>query len=86
MRRLIDRAEKEQNELPVLDREKLGANIVYKPSEDWDDTTKEHNWLYSPEKIRLIQEFIKKHDYKIVWENELFQIYLPGNNQGGNVY
>jgi hypothetical protein len=82
MKTKIDQAEKEIKVLPVVVREKSGLNPDWEiPQEHWDDTTLPDDWEYKAGRIVLIQDFIKRHHYKLVWENELFQIYLPGKRK-----
>jgi hypothetical protein len=81
MQAKIEKAEKEIPGMPVVVREKSGLGPDWEiPSDYWDDTTLEDSWDYKAGRIILIQDFIKQHDYKLVWENELFQIYLPGKD------
>jgi hypothetical protein len=81
MQAKIEKAEKEIKVMPVVVREKSGLGGNWEiPEEHWDDTTLPDNWQYKAGRIRLIQDFIKRHNYKLVWENELFQIYLPDDS------
>ncbi len=75
-------AEQSGKQLPVLVREK--TMIVYwtKPYPNWDNPHAENSYLHKNKKIALIQQFIHKHQYHVVWENDICQILLPpGKNR-----
>lgn len=64
-------------ELPVLVREKSSIGQWYNYDETWNNDHAENTYEHKNEKITIINEFISKHGYHIVWENEIFQILLP---------
>lgn len=75
----ISRAEREIEVLPVLVRGKGVDGYKWTEASDiWDRADVEDvDGHHKPELVALIQDFIKRHSYYIVWENDLFAIYLP---------
>lgn len=69
-RKQIDIAEKEHDTLPIIVRQKSELSCWYKYDENWN------NELIPYKKKRTIcfNQFICKHHYEVVWENEVFQI------------
>jgi hypothetical protein len=80
LRMQFERSEREIPVMPVLVREKgcLPGSDWTIVSDKWDRTDFEDDYLNKSESIAVIQDFIKRHNYHIVWENNLFAIYLPG--------
>jgi hypothetical protein len=74
----IKKAEERIPYLPVLVRQKSADFRDWlTPVEDWNRTDISVSTMHKSQSIALIQDFIKRHNYHIVWENELFVIYLP---------
>lgn len=73
----LSRAEKRNNKLPVLVREKTQLIDFTAPDPDWDNTRASDNFGHKNTKVQIIHDFIRRHNYKTVWEDENFQILLP---------
>ncbi len=71
------RAERNHNKLPVIVRDKSQTTTWYEFDPDWNNAYAKNTYFHKNKKILLIQEFIKKHCYKVVWENEVLQILIP---------
>jgi hypothetical protein len=72
------RAEKTAAKMPVVLRQKtqpIGGKWTTFDIR-YNDTVSEDNYLYKKERIIVYNAFLNKHKYKIVWENDLFQILL----------
>ena len=67
-------AEANVNVLPVILRNKsvIAGWTEYAP--EWDDLEALDQGNFATRKVKLIQDFITKYDYQVVWENDLFQI------------
>lgn len=77
LKRHFEWAERNVDVLPVILRNKSAIACWQLPNDDWNSLESPDQWNFSSEKIMLIQSFIKKHNYYVAWENELFQILLP---------
>ena len=69
------RAEK-MHPLPVVVSQKcqpIGGNWLYPDLSD----KYVNNYLYKGNRQLCFDSFISNNSYKIVWENEIFKIYLP---------
>lgn len=77
MRQKFLRAEREHKALPVVVRDKSMLPRWYEPYPDWNNDKARESYLHKNEKIVLINRFLKKHNYRLAWENEVFQILLP---------
>ena len=71
------RAEREIKVLPVIVRDKMMIFNWAKYYPDWDNEQAEEGYFHRNKKVRLIRQFIKKHHYQVVWENNVFQILIP---------
>ena len=73
------KAQKESEKLPVVVREKGSVFDIFNEMDypDWDNSEAEENRFHKNKKIRLIQDFIRDNGYKVVWEDNAFQILLP---------
>lgn len=73
--RLIQK-EKESNFRPTIIRQKCqpigGKWTVY--DEKYNDTLGDLNFVYNPYRTKYFEAFLKRNNYQIVWENDLFQI------------
>lgn len=70
----LQRAEARGGTLPVLVREKTVLQEFTTADPDWDNANGTDDFEHKNAKIRLIQDFIKRHQYQIVWESSCFQI------------
>ena len=78
MERHFQEAERRGGPLPVMVREKAMIPYWTKYYPDWDNTHVESDtYLHKNKKITLIQQFIRKHHYRVVWENDICQILIP---------
>lgn len=72
----FQRAEREHHLLPVVVRDKGSMPHWYVEDPDWDNTHAEDNFIHKNRKVLLIQDFLHRHHYHVVWENEVFQILI----------
>lgn len=74
MRYYLQKAEARGEALPILVREKgqIANFTSYDP--DWDNIKAKDDFGHKNAKIKLIQDFIKRHNYKVIWESETFQV------------
>lgn len=63
--------------LPVVVRDKGSVPYWQVYNRDWDNMHAVENYCHKNRRIELINEFLIKNDYEIVWDNELFQILKP---------
>jgi hypothetical protein len=75
----LKRAEHEIKNLPVVVREKgiLPGSDWLKQSDRWDREDSPNDMWYKPKNITIIKDFLSRHNYMVVWEDDYFQIYLP---------
>lgn len=71
----IEKAIKEKEELPVIVRAKRSTSNFEWPNNSDIGLINSFNYNRGRE---IMKEFIYKYFYKIVWENDFFQILLPG--------
>ena len=77
LEREIEKAEKTKP-LPVVVIEKGSPTCYYRPYKDWDNDKAENPVTFHVnKKITLRHDFLKRHRYEVVWENDLFQIQKP---------
>lgn len=79
MRRHMQKALKNNQQLPVLVRQKTRM-YSFDPDEHWNNDNAPELRFHQNEKVKIINEFIKDYNYSLVWENEAFQILLPEKN------
>ena len=81
MKRQLERAEKEISTLPVVIREKgnLPGTDWLEVSPGWNRTDLPDTYIYKHGKIILINQFLDRHGYRLIWQNKLFQIWIPGS-------
>lgn len=79
LERHFSKAQNESNTLPVIVREKGWVLDVFNDKNymDWDNAEAVENRFHQNKKIILIQDFIRKNNYSVVWEDKAFQILLP---------
>jgi len=75
----LKRAEARGGALPVLLREKCQLMNFVLPDPDWNRTDAEDNFFHKNAKVSLIQGFIERHHYQVVWESDEYQILTPTN-------
>lgn len=71
------RAEARSETLPVLLREKTQMIDFTQSDKYWDSTDATDDFSHKNAKVRLIQDFIRRHGYRIVWQDRHYQILLP---------
>jgi len=71
------KAEKEHAYLPVVVRDKSMLPEWYNYYPDWNNDKAPESYLHKNKKIVLINRFMSKNGYKLVWENDIFQILIP---------
>lgn len=77
IREQLKKAYERNKKLPVVVREKsaIGTWYIYDPT--WNNDMAPETYEHKNEKITIINDFLTKHRYKLVWENEVFQILIP---------
>lgn len=75
----LQRAEARGGALPVLVREKCQLINFVLPDPDWNRTDATDDFYHKNAKVRLIQEFIERHHYQVVWESSEYQILTATN-------
>lgn len=78
------RAEREIAVKPILVRDKMMIFNWAEHYPDWDNEHAEESYLHRNKKVHLIKEFISRHHYHVVWENEVFQILVPSSAKASN--
>ncbi len=76
----LTKAEQEIEELPIVLQQKF--ETIYKFSEpinDYMSTNKENTNFHSNERNTVINSFLNRNNYKIVWSNAYFNIYASKN-------
>jgi hypothetical protein len=66
--------------LPIVLRQKsqpIGGNWTVPDTAD--KNVESYSYLYDPERIGYFEKFLGENNYTIVWENDLFVIYIPIN-------
>lgn len=72
----IKRAEIECNELPIIVQQKFETIYKYsEPLENYMSENRENSFRYNKDRNRVMNDFIKRNAYKIVWRNSYFNIY-----------
>lgn len=71
------RAEARSETLPVLLREKTQMIDFTQSDKYWDSTDATDDFSHKNAKVRLIQDFIRRYGYRIVWQDRHYQILLP---------
>ena len=77
MERKFREAEAEHKELPVVVRDKSMLPKWYEYYPDWNNENAEESYTHKNRKIILINRFLTRNGYKVVWENDVVQILLP---------
>ena len=75
----LKRAEARGGLLPVLVREKCQLINFVIPDSLWNRTDAEDDFFHKNAKVSLIQDFIKRHHYQVVWESDEYQILTATN-------
>lgn len=73
----MQKAEERDRSLPVLLREKTQMIDFTLADSYWDSTDVADNFSHKNAKVKLIQDFIHRHGYRIVWQDQHYQILLP---------
>jgi hypothetical protein len=73
----IERAGRENPTPPVVIRDKGGYATWREYNPDWNNDHATDSYLHTNRKITLLNTFLRKHHYRIVWENATFQILVP---------
>lgn len=77
MERKFEEVERTNKRLPVVVRDKSMLPKWYEYYPDWNNSNATESYLHKNKKIVLINRFLSEHGYKVVWENEVFQILTP---------
>ncbi len=81
----LEKTETDSKPLPVIVRDKsIFPNwSSYYP--DWNNTEAKESFAHKNNRIKYFNEYLERHQYSIVWENEVFQILLPPTNNNSNM-
>lgn len=74
LKKQMEVAEREYDKLPVIVRDKSHLPSWYKYDENWNNELYPDDYVHKKKRVICINQFIRKHHYKVVWENEVFQI------------
>ena len=74
LKKQMEVAEKEHDKLPVIVRDKSHLPSWYKYDENWNNELCPDDYVHKKKRVICINQFIRKHHYTVVWENEVFQI------------
>lgn len=74
MKKQIGIAEGSHSKLPVIVRDKSHLPTWYEYDPDWNNEKCPDDYIHKKKRVICINAFIKQHHYKVVWENEVFQI------------
>ncbi|WP_426431013.1 hypothetical protein ACPX19_01330 [Winogradskyella sp. HB-48] len=76
----LQKAETEIQSLPIVVQQKFETIYEFsEPIKDYMATDKENSNFHSNERNALINDFLRRNKYKIIWSNEYFNIYSPNN-------
>ena len=73
----IDRSQRENPTPPVVVRDKGGYATWREFNPDWNNDHATDSYLHTNRKITILNAFLRKHHYRIAWENTVFQILVP---------
>ncbi|GAA3639266.1 hypothetical protein [Flavivirga jejuensis] len=75
-KRKINKAEEEIEVLPIVVQQKFETIFEFsKPMVDYLDETKNDSNSYSQKRTIIMNNFLKRNDYRVVWSNAYFNIY-----------
>ncbi|MBQ4278252.1 MAG: hypothetical protein II750_09195 [Bacteroidaceae bacterium] len=74
MRQAEQRTEQRGEPWPVILREKGETIDFTQPDPLWNSTDATDDFMHKNRKVELIQQFIARHNYSVVWEDEDYQI------------
>lgn len=78
----IMKAEQEINEFPIVVQQKFNTIGEFsQPIADYMSENKENSFLYNKRRMIIMNKFLKRNDYKIVWSNPYFNIYESNKNK-----
>jgi len=76
----LNKAEKEIEELPVVVQQKFETIYQFSdPIDDYMSTNKVNSDFHSNENNAIMNSFLKRHNYRVVWSNDYFNIYVSKN-------
>ncbi|AXT19379.1 hypothetical protein D7030_12810 [Flavobacteriaceae bacterium AU392] len=72
----MKRAEAEIPALPIILQQKFETIVEFSlPDVNYMSELKENSYRYNKQRMKAMNDFIKRNEYKIVWSNEYFNIY-----------
>ena len=77
LERQFRRAEAAHRSLPVIVRDKSVMPRWYDYDPDWNNDHAQDTFIHKNRKVELINLFLRRNPYRLVWENEVFQILIP---------
>lgn len=77
LERQFQRAEAAHRSLPVIVRDKSVMPRWYDYDPDWNNDHAQDTFIHKNRKVELINLFLRRNPYRLVWENEVFQILIP---------
>ena len=83
----IKRAEVEFNKLPIIVQQKFETIGAFsEPLENYMSENIETTFIYNGDRNKVMNKFIKKNEYKIVWSNSHFNIYKSNKSKNSRPY
>lgn len=85
MKYQLEKTEIDNKPLPVIVRDKsIFPNwSSYYP--DWNNTEAKESFAHKNNRIKYMNEYLDRHQYSVVWENEVFQLLLPPSKSNSNM-
>lgn len=81
----LKKAEGEFNELPIIVQQKFETIVKFsEPLEDYMSENKKQTFIYNGGRNKVMNKFIKRNEYKIVWSNPYFNIYKANKSNGNS--
>lgn len=73
----MELAEKEHDYLPIVVRDKSMLPTWYNYYPDWNNEKGVKSYFHDNDRIMYMNDFLRRNNYVLVWENEVFQILKP---------
>jgi hypothetical protein len=76
----LNQAESEIKELPIVVQQKFQTIVNFsKPVSDYMDENKQEGYIYKQGRVKAMNSFLKRNNYKVIWSNSYFNILKPIN-------
>lgn len=77
----LDEAENSRPELPIVVQQKFNTIKTFsEPIDNYMAVTDDNPYLYSKNRTLMMNDFLKRNHYEIVWQNAYFNIYKAATN------